>query len=125
MKRILISTALALGLCMSVGCKTVTAPTAPQTLAPGYINGQDQTMGKVLAGVHAYIAKMQAQISDNTFTPSATDKQALNALIATADAAYQTYNSYHAGAATEAAAQTAVNTAYAQQQAVSASTGVK
>lgn len=104
----------------AVGCKQQTATTAPQAVAPGYINAQDQVMGQTLKGVHAFIDNIRAQISTG-YVPGPTEKTALNALIATTNAADATYLAFHGGTATQAAAQAAINQAYSQQQSLATS----
>lgn len=117
MKRILILLALTLPL---AACKTTSAPSAPQSLAPGYLNQQDEVMGQTLNGIHQFISSVEAKIAAG-YVESPTEKTALNALIATTNAADITYLAYHNGAATQAQAQAQVSQAYLQQQTLAAS----
>lgn len=107
-------------LAVPLGCKTAATTTPTAALAPGYLNPQDQAMGQMLSGVHNFITSMQAQITAG-YVPGPTEKTALNALIATTSAADATYLAFHKGTATQAAAQTAINKAYLQQQTMATS----
>ena len=113
MKRITVLTIMFSACMISVlGCKTVTVA---QPLAPGYQNAADQTMGEVLAGAHSFYTSIQSQSVAGTITLSATEKQAFNVFGVSLNTADAVYLAYHAGTATQAAAQAAVNTVQSQQ----------
>lgn len=99
---------------MLAGCKTSTTPTT-QTLAPGYTTQADQTMGETLAGAHSFYTTIQQDVASGKYTPSATEKTALNNFATSLNVAQTIYISYHAGQATLAQAQAAVNTVQTQQ----------
>lgn len=123
--------ALAIGL---IGCGSVNSTTPP--LAPGYFNSADQQMGSVLSGARTFYSTIQCEtkgmnwsqststcVADPTITTltlSATEKSAFNGFGVTLNAAEAIYNSYHLGTSTQAAAQEAVDTVKAKQDALPA-----
>lgn len=138
MKLALLSIFLALPLL--TGCpSSVTAPTPP--LASGYSGTPDQQMGATLKGADGYYKTIQCEtqgmnwkpssptspagcVSDPNITSplvlSATEKTAMNDLMTALNAANLAYTSYHSGLGTEAAAQSAINTASMKQTAAQA-----
>lgn len=109
---------LALALVSLMGCKPATTPTTPQTLAPGYMNQADQTMGEILQGAHAFYVQIQSDVASGKYQPSVTEKTSLNNFAVALNGAQIIYIAYHAGAATQAQAQTAVNNVTTQQTAL-------
>ena len=119
---LLLGTALAM---VFVGCKPVST-TAPQTLAPGYLNQADQVMGETLVGAHAFYVTIQQDVAAGKYHPSTTEATSLNDFATALNAAQILYVAYHAGQATQAQAQTAVNAVATQQTALQATlTGAK
>lgn len=133
MKRVLLAIALAMAPLALVGCKTVTAP--PQPLAPGYNNPADQQMAEILAGARGFYSTIQCEtqgmnwsketsqcVADPSITTpmvlSVTEKATFNKFGVTLNAANQVYLAYHAGTATQAAAQAAVDNVKQQQAAL-------
>jgi hypothetical protein len=112
MKRFLI---LALAIPLSVGCAKSTAPTPPT--APGYTNAVDQSLGETLAAARAFYTRLQTDAAAGTFKPSAAETSALNDLGTAINVAEPIYLAYHAGTATQAAAQQAVNNVITAQSA--------
>ncbi len=131
MRRILLS--LSLLLC-AVGCAPTT--TTPP-LAPGYANQTDQVMGETLAAANGFYHSIQCQTqakawdataktcaaspqvtSAMTLTP--TEKTAFNSFAVALNTANAVYLNFHAGTATQAQAQTAINTVQTQQSAIEA-----
>ena len=112
MKRLLILAALCLPL-MACTPATTTPP-----LAPGYSNSADQQMGEILSGARAFYVSIQQQAAAGTLTLDATTKQAFNTFGVSLNAAESIYLAYHNGQATQAQAQTAVNTVQSQQAAL-------
>ena len=125
--------AFTLSLSMLAGCATATSPTPP--LAPGYFNTADETMGKVLSGARAFYRTIQCEtqtmnwakatdscVADPTITSpmvlTPTEKTAFNTFQISLNVGNQVYLAYHAGTATQAAAQAAVNTVKTQQEAL-------
>ena len=109
---------LALFLClrlMLAGCKTVT--TTPP-LAPGYQNAADQQMGQILAGARSFYSTIQQDSASGKTTLSPTEKTAFNDFGAAINAAETVYLAYHAGTATQAQAQTAINAVQTKQSAL-------
>jgi hypothetical protein len=98
--------ALLLCLLLPIGCATATAPTPP--LAPGYTNSTDQNLGATLAAADAFYNKLQADQKAGTFTPTAAEVTALNALQQALSVANPIYLAYHNGTGSLAAAQSAV-----------------
>lgn len=100
------------------GCKTnqVNPPTAP--VAAGYLNAQDQQMGKVLAGARNFYTSIQDQVNAKTLTMGDSIKAKFNAFGVTLNAAESIYLAYHQGAATQAQAQAAVNQVQTEQAAL-------
>lgn len=100
------------------GCKAATTNTTPQALAPGYLNQADQVMGQTLVGAHAFYTTIQQDVASGKYTPSSTEKVALNNFATALNAAQLIYIGYHAGANTQAQAQAAVNALSTQQTAL-------
>ena len=121
MKRLFRYTALAaLGLSIGwmIGCTpSANPPTAPQ-LGAGYNNAADQQMGSILSGARAFYTSIQQQSAAGTLTLTPAVKQAFNTFGVSLNAAEAVYLAYHNGTATQAAAQTAVNTVQSQQAAL-------
>lgn len=132
MKKIFLLAALCVPL-MLAGCAKTTGTTPP--LAPGYQNSADQIMGQDLAAANGFYHTIQCEtqglnwsvttktcVSDSkVITPmilSATEKQAFNALATSLNVANPVYLSYHAGTATQAQAQAAIDQVKAQQNAL-------
>ena len=122
-----------------VGCATATTPAVP--LAPGYINSADQTMGQILSGARGFYSTVQCEtqglnwsqatnlcVADpNITTPlvlSTTTKAVFNDFGVSLNATNQVYLAYHAGTATQAAAQAAVTALQAKQNALPVVSGV-
>lgn len=103
------------GLVAVSGCNKTT--TTPPT-APGYLNQADQQMGTVLAAAHAFYQQIYTNIQQGTYTPSPTEKTALNQFGNTLNVAQGAYLAYHNGTGSEVAAQTAVSQVQAQQAAL-------
>lgn len=114
MKKLVLILMLAIPL-GTVGCKPATTTTAPQTLAPGYMNSADQAMGEALVAAHSFYATIQQDAASGKYTPSATEKTALNNFATALNSAQIIYIAYHAGQSTQAEAQSAVNAVTAQQ----------
>jgi hypothetical protein len=108
---------LVIALCLPMTACTPST-TNPATLAPGYQNAADQQMGEILAGAHSFYSSIQQQSTAGTLTLSATQKTAFNDFGVSLNAAQTVYLAYHAGTATQAAAQTAVNTVQTKQAAL-------
>lgn len=108
--------AFAAGAC--IGCGTKANPTTPAQLAPGYNNTADQQMGEILSGARAFYTSIQQQSQAGTLVLTPTVKQSFNAFGTTLDAAQVIYLQYHAGIATQASAQAAVNQVQSQQAAL-------
>lgn len=102
----------------TVGCVKPNANTPPAALAPGYQNSADQVMGQTLVGAHQFYATIQQDVAIGKYKPSPSEKTALNNFATALNAAQTVYISYHAGAATQAQAQAAVNSVTAQQTAL-------
>lgn len=116
--------ALALATVPMMGCKPATT-TAPQALAPGYLNQADQTMGQTLVGAHSFYTTIQQDVASGKYQPSVAEKTALNNFATALNTAQLIYIGYHAGANTQAQAQAAVNAVTAQQTAIQSTLGVK
>jgi hypothetical protein len=117
LNRIILSLALLPAL-MLPGCKTATSTTPPAALAPGFSSQADQTMDQVLVGAHAFYATIQADVASGKYTPSVTEKTALDSFALALNTAQTVYISFHQGAATQAQAQAAVNAVSTQQTAL-------
>lgn len=121
MKRTLRILALTAATFMAIGWMTACTPanpTTPAQLAPGYQNSADQQMGEILSGAHAFYTSIQQQSAAGTLTLSPDVKQKFNSFAIALNAAQQVYLAYHAGTATQAQAQTAVNTVQTSQNAL-------
>ena len=114
MKRALIFFAL----CLPIAACTPSSTTPTQALAPGYLNSADQQMGEILAGAHNFYTSIQQQSAAGQMTLTSAEKTAFNTFGVTLNAAQSVYLAYHAGTATQAAAQLAVNQVQAQQSAL-------
>lgn len=113
--KLLTTCVLSLTLLGLPGCKTASTTTASQSLAPGYANQADQAMGETLVGAHSFYVTIQADVASGKYTPSATEKTALNNFATVLNTAQILYIAYHAGQATQAQAQAAVNNVTTQQ----------
>lgn len=122
MKQKLILAAVLMWIAFPTACKTTS--TTPPPLAPGYSNSADQTMGETLAAANAFYKRIQQNVQQGTMTLSANEKTAMNDLATALNIANGTYLAYHSGTATQAQAQTAINTVSQKQQAAAA-LGVK
>lgn len=112
MKNLSLLTALLLiGSCLP-GCKTATS-TVP--LAPGYNNPTDQIMGQTLAAIVGFVTQEKLNYAALQPAQQAVEKPYLNDLITATDLANASYTAYHAGTATQAAAQAAISKAQASQ----------
>ena len=89
-------------------CTPAANPTTPAQLAPGYQNSADQQMGEILSGAHAFYTSIQQQVQAGSLTMTPAVKTAFNQFGVSLNAAQTVYLAYHAGTATQAAAQTAV-----------------
>ena len=114
MKKLLILLALCLPL---TACTPSTTPPA-QALAPGYQNAADQQMGEILAGAHSFYDSIQQQSASGQLTLTTEQKTAFNAFGLALNSAQSVYLAYHGGQATQAQAQTAVNSVQQQQAAL-------
>jgi hypothetical protein len=106
-----------LALCLMLTACTPSS-TQPQALAPGYSNSADQQMGEILAGAHSFYSSIQQQSASGQLTLTAAQKTAFNDFGVSLNAAQSVYLAYHAGTATQAAAQAAVNTVQTKQAAL-------
>lgn len=106
--------ALALCLCLTACTPSTTTPPT----APGYLNSADQQMGQILAGARAFYVSIQQQQAAGQLglTPAATT--AFNDFGTALNAAETVYLAYHAGTATQAQAQAAVNDVQTKQAAL-------
>jgi hypothetical protein len=75
-------------------------------------------MGQILAGARSFYSTIQSESATGKVTLSATEKQAFNTFGVTLNSAESIYLAYHSGQATQAAAQTAVNSVQTQQSAL-------
>ena len=100
------------------GCTPAANPTTPAQLAPGYQNAADQQMGEILSGAHAFYTSIQQQAQAGTLALTPTVKASFNDFGVSLNAAQTVYLAYHAGTATQAQAQTAVNTVQSKQSAL-------
>ena len=113
MKTRIISVLAVCLLMLPLGCATATAPTPPT--APGFSSQADQTMDQVLVGARTFYVSIQKKVTAGTYTPSASEKTALNTFASALNTAESVYLAYHNGTATQAQAQTAVDSVSAQQ----------
>src|ERR1700722_8903765 len=112
-------TAITMTVMLFNGCTpSATNPTTPAQLAPGYNNAADQQMGEILSGAHAFYNSIQQQSAGGSLTLTAQVKQDFNLFAQTLNAAQVIYLQYHAGTATQAQAQNAVNQVQSQQAAL-------
>lgn len=95
-----------------------TNPTTPAQLAPGYQNAADQQMGEILAGAHAFYNRIQQDSASGSLQLTPQEKTAFNAFGVSLNAAQSVYLAYHAGTATQAQAQTAVDKVKSEQAAL-------
>jgi hypothetical protein len=105
-------------LCMLGGCHTATITPPTTALAPGYLNAADQQMGEILSGARAFYTSIQTQSATGKITLTPAVKTSFNAFGVALNSAEAVYLAYHNGTATQAAAQTAVNTVQSQQAAL-------
>ncbi len=114
-------------LLLPIGCQPVTANTPPAALAPGYLNAADQQMSEILHAAHAYYQHLynDGSATPPIYNPSPAEKAAFNQFGVYLNLADATYKAFHAGTATQAQAQAAVDTVKSQQAAVQAFPGVK
>jgi hypothetical protein len=84
-------------------------------------------MDQVLVGAKSFYVSIQKQVTAGTYTPSASEKTALNTFASALNTAESVYLAYHNGTATQAQAQTAVDSVSAQQTTLQATitTGAK
>lgn len=117
MKRIAVLVASLCIVFLTCGCGTPNTTPPPAALAPGYLSQTDQQMGEALAAAHAFYVQIQSDITAGKYTPSATEKTALNAFAASINAAQAAYLAYHASptAANQTAASNAVQQVETQQ----------
>jgi hypothetical protein len=108
---------------MLTACTPSSTPS--QVTAPGYSNSTDQQMGEILAGAHAFYTSIQQQSAAGQLALTATEKAAFNDFAVSLNAAQTVYLAYHAGTATQAAAQAAVNTVQTKQAALPTPTVTK
>ena len=113
---------LALSACLmlpTVGCG-IRATTPPAAVAPGYFDGDDQSIGEALAGANGFYGRLQADSATTPpkFVPSPAEVTALNALSNSLNIANPVYKAYHSGTATKAQAQAAVADVTAKQNAL-------
>lgn len=117
MKPFLLPAALCLTLAACTGANP-SNPTIPAQLAPGYQNSADQQMGQILSGARAFYVSIQQQQAAGQLGLTPETTKAFNTFGVSLNAAESVYLAYHAGTATQAAAQTAVNTVQSQQAAL-------
>lgn len=100
------------------GCKAASANPPTQALAPGYSNQQDMIFGESLSSLHAFVGSLLQQETAGTFQPSTTQKNAINDLTLSVNAADASYLAFKQGTKSAAQVQTAINTAESQQTAL-------
>jgi len=115
-----IALVLLLGM-LTAGCTnpaTTTPP--PQAVAPGYNNIDDQNIGTILSAARAFYTHIQQDVLKGTYTPSPTEKTALNAFATAINTAESLYLAYHANpnVVTEDAAKRAAADVQQQQVAL-------
>ncbi len=114
-----LSLLLPLLLCASViltGCHLTTTTTpSPVVLAPGFQNLSDQDMDQVLVGARHFYVAVQTKVAAGTYKPSTSEFTAFNSFAVALNTAEVIYKAFHAGTATQAQAQAAVNVVAAQQ----------
>lgn len=108
---------LLIGLAICCFGPSACKPTAsnPQTLAPGYLNSQDQTMGTALAALNAFANQEKVNFAALPPDKQAVERPYLNDLIAAVNLADQAYTNYHGSTMTAAQAQNAINAAQQSQ----------
>ena len=110
MKKVLLFCVLAFGV---TGChKTVTAPEPPIL---GANNPFDQNTYQVLLTAHGIAQSLSDQAKNGTYTPTGTEKAAVNQFIVDLNAADILYAAYHGGTASQMDMQTAVNKVVSDQ----------
>ena len=124
MKKLILLLALIVPMA-TVGCKPVTTNQTPQTLAPGYVNAADQTMGETLAAAHAFYVQIQSDVASGKYTPNPTERTTLNNFATALNSAQIAYLAFHNGLGTQAQAQAAVTQVQNQQTALQAQIGQK
>lgn len=115
---------LCLMCCVLTGCTPNTAAPSAAT-APGYTSQSDQQIGEALAAVNAFVNQEKVNYQAMTSVQQGKEKAALNALIASVNAANSAYTGYHAGTGTLDQAQSALTGAQNAQAALMAAKGVK
>jgi hypothetical protein len=115
----------ALGVSLSGCTPKSTSTTPPAALAPGFSSQADQTMDQVLVGGKQFYTDIQAKVVAGTYVPAASEKAALNTFASALNTAQVVYIAFHAGTATQAQAQAAVDTVTAQQTALQNTIGAK
>lgn len=91
MKRILLLTALGIGLCAAVGCHYTSSP-----LPPHAINATDSGVNHVLQMAHSAAAQFDADVVAGKFTPTEAQKSAYNSIAQTLNVADPLYQQWHA-----------------------------
>ena len=114
MKRLAILALMALSLS---ACKTTTAAN-PTTLAPGYLNVADQTMGEALSAARNFYLKFETGVTTGTYTETTAEKAAFQQFSTDLNIAEAAYLGYHAGTQTQAQAQAAVTKVTSQQSTI-------
>lgn len=121
MKRLAVLIASVLIIPLSFGCHTTpNTSQPPAALAPGYNNPTDKQIGEALASARAFYTRIQQDVAKGTYTPSDTEKAALNSFGITLNTANAAYLTYHANptAANEATALKDSQQVQAQQTAL-------
>ena len=105
-----------MALCLPLAACTPTT-TNPATLAPGYLNAADQTMGEIMAAAHSFYNTIQQESIAGQIVLTSTEKTAFNAFGVAINGADSVYLAYHSAptAANLAAAQAAVATVQNEQ----------
>lgn len=118
---------LCLMCCVLTGCPsaTSTVPSSASAPAKGYSSPADQQIGEALAAVNAFVNQEKVNYQAMTPIQQGKEKAALNALIASVNAANSAYTGYHAGTGTLDQAQNALTSAQNAQAALTAAKGVK
>jgi len=120
MKKVLAVMTLCLAGIVMAGCPGSNPSNPPNQaqLAPGYQNAADQQMGQILSGAHAFYNRIQQDSASGSMQLTPAEKTAFNAFGVSLNAAQTVYLAYHAGTATQAQAQAAVNQVQQQQAAL-------
>lgn len=107
--------ALLVPMALVTGCKPASTTTPPAAVAPGYQNATDQQLGETIAGATGFYNRVQADIQAGTYKASPNELTSLNIFGLSLNSAKLIYGQYHAGQATLAQAQAAVNKVQQQQ----------